>query len=704
MTPEFTIGKRGTTIIPSSNTPSSTKDSDFWIDTDVLSLRLYDSQSASWVVPMLDDIRISDNSISASGTRNDVPGTDRDLVLVASGTAGIVVANGTTTPKIRVADEESLFIKGGDSTNTDAGDLILSAGKSFGSGTDGDLLLQGLTWPNSDGSSGQVLTTDGNGNLTFQNVTSTVNNALDDYTGMTSWTSPGLSVVDEQTVTVSSGEAVFVDSFVQPRTFSNESWADFNITIDNSVEKRGQTYLFMQSGGTVVQSSSFISTERLRDEVFLGTIIHNTSTGDAEAALPQPSVGSLTGYDLYDVGFTINKTIVFGMEVVPNTNLTFKLTSGTGVVPATGYLVNPKNPNIFEFAEVDPAEFTYITSRGVSDVVSPTGTTQVDPTVYEDANGDVVLLPGGNENASIQRLYVVPSAGNALYMLYGQVTHKTVDDARRFYTNDTDQTVVPEWLERNGILVMALILDRRTVNLTELNFTQIVERSYRSNRTKDVEYETSTSRYIEYDDTSDGSNPVSGEPDRFTVPLEINQSYASRDIDGIGKLPDITETESGESILVFTYFPVFGVELETYDETQFMDIAGRQVTRYKFADVSEIKVVNQNGTWYPIIEGYNAGNYANNENYRFEDDESGVLYAGQRYFYSTSDTLTLDSYASMPSGRAITIATKFGVSLTINAATSEFIEIGGVTSSSTTVSGESQATFVYNGTNWTLLT
>jgi hypothetical protein len=63
---------------------------------------------------------------------------------------------------------------GGDTTDVSglAGDVIISGGQRDLIPYSGDVKIQGLTYPSSDGTNGQVLTTDGSGNLTFADASS----------------------------------------------------------------------------------------------------------------------------------------------------------------------------------------------------------------------------------------------------------------------------------------------------------------------------------------------------------------------------------------------------------------------------------------------------------------------------------------------------------------------------------------------------
>ena len=113
--PYFTIGKHGTTVYQGLTNPSQSapvKDGDIWVNTESTSLMM--RRNNAWVVPNLDNIQISGSTITSLSS---------ELLLVPP--AG------------------------------------------------GQIKINGLSWPSSSGSEGQVLTTNGNGLLSWQTLSGT---------------------------------------------------------------------------------------------------------------------------------------------------------------------------------------------------------------------------------------------------------------------------------------------------------------------------------------------------------------------------------------------------------------------------------------------------------------------------------------------------------------------------------------------------
>lgn len=134
-----------------------------------------------------DNISITDNEITTTQSNS-------DLVLSASGTGSVVVANadinggnidgtviGGTTPAAgtftTLTVNNSMIIDGVTiSDNTISSNATNSNLELNGSGT-GSVSLSGFVFPLSDGSTGQLLKTDGSGNLGFATASATLNHS-----------------------------------------------------------------------------------------------------------------------------------------------------------------------------------------------------------------------------------------------------------------------------------------------------------------------------------------------------------------------------------------------------------------------------------------------------------------------------------------------------------------------------------------------
>ncbi len=146
--PYFTVGKSGVTFYQGSTDPSeiySIRNGDYWFKTTDLSLNIWSVNA--WIAPKLANFDFADSTITS--TSSDItlsPGEDKSVIIQGTGAPGHAVMT------------------------TDASqDLYIDP--SIGGG--GKLVLGPVSWPLSDGTSGQVLSTDGSGELSFVNPSAT---------------------------------------------------------------------------------------------------------------------------------------------------------------------------------------------------------------------------------------------------------------------------------------------------------------------------------------------------------------------------------------------------------------------------------------------------------------------------------------------------------------------------------------------------
>ena len=108
------------------------------------------------------------NATSAGGATN-IVGTTPIFRLLSSQGGELSVSTQTSG-----ASSGNLTLTTGDASGggNSTGNISLSVGSATGGATSGNLILNSLTWPSSDGTNGQVLTTNGSGVLSFTTVSS----------------------------------------------------------------------------------------------------------------------------------------------------------------------------------------------------------------------------------------------------------------------------------------------------------------------------------------------------------------------------------------------------------------------------------------------------------------------------------------------------------------------------------------------------
>jgi hypothetical protein len=181
------------------------------------------------------------------------------------------------------------------------------------------------------------------------------------------------------------------------------------------------TYLLVNSGGTLYQTNSFPSPQERRQNIFLGRVVHPNKTTilNVEQSVDY-DVSPLSS--LRDLWVPIK---IINEGVVPSPNgatLTFKTSSGTFWGNGIGFPTNELNPNAITVPAYEPASFYYTTQSGGTFTAT---TTTVDTLNY-DVNGVITNVPGSG-NYTTQRIYM--SQSGVIRLQYGQNFYSTLAKA-----------------------------------------------------------------------------------------------------------------------------------------------------------------------------------------------------------------------------------------------------------------------------------
>jgi hypothetical protein len=181
------------------------------------------------------------------------------------------------------------------------------------------------------------------------------------------------------------------------------------------------TYLLVNSGGTLYQTNTYPTPQERRQNIFLGRVVHPNKTTilNVEQSVDY-DVSPLSS--LRDLWVPIK---IINEGVVPSSNgatLTFKTSSGTFWGNGIGFPTDELNPNAITVPGYLPASFYYTTQTGGTFTVT---TTTVDATKY-DVNGVAVNVPGSG-NYTTQRIYM--SQSGVIRLQYGQNFYSTLAKA-----------------------------------------------------------------------------------------------------------------------------------------------------------------------------------------------------------------------------------------------------------------------------------
>ena len=181
------------------------------------------------------------------------------------------------------------------------------------------------------------------------------------------------------------------------------------------------TYLLVNSGGTLYQTNTYPTPQERRQNIFLGRVVHPNKTTILN--VEQSVDFDVSPYSsLRDLWVPI-KIINEGVVPSPNgANLTFKTSSGTFWGNGIGFPTDELNPNAITVPAYIPASFYYTTQTGGTFTAT---TTTVDTTNY-DVGGVITPVPGSG-NYTTQRIYM--SQSGVIRLQYGQEYYSTLAKA-----------------------------------------------------------------------------------------------------------------------------------------------------------------------------------------------------------------------------------------------------------------------------------
>jgi len=222
------------------------------------------------------------------------------------------------------------------------------------------------------------------------------------------------------------------------------------------------SYISIGQNGQILQSPTPPTFAQYRDQICIGRVLHQSgSVTNGSINTPATAYGATA--NVADFVRAIGPLKINGHFLAASgSTLGLTKTTGDAYVEGRNYSGNPNIPNIV-FAADDPAVtvskiYRQHMSGGqpvIDTGIANTGYTEVDPTKYQDANGNLQNVGGGN--FSVQRVFWFPKAVNrAFFVYYGQALYGNLDDAIAGIS--TENFTEGENTKSSAILVAYLVM------------------------------------------------------------------------------------------------------------------------------------------------------------------------------------------------------------------------------------------------------
>lgn len=254
---------------------------------------------------------------------------------------------------------------------------------------------------------------------------------------------------------VTAGEGQILDNTdVQNQMTYQVTWDAFTAQAPAST---GVNYIYINTAGNLLQTTTPPSYEDRLDKLFLGRVIYNGTT-----ILATPSDKDFIqqlGQQLRSLAVAQGISRISGLTLSGNAGLTFNIGSGVMFDFGVGNYLNPHEVSI---STINNATFQYVTTNGTI----ATDRTNIDPDQYDNAG---TLTTVGNNKFTIQDVYLF-SSGN-VRVQYGQAEYDNIQEAlnsirTRTYTQGPNLNL--------GFKVGFIIVRKGATSLTNSTTTQIV--------------------------------------------------------------------------------------------------------------------------------------------------------------------------------------------------------------------------------------
>jgi len=241
------------------------------------------------------------------------------------------------------------------------------------------------------------------------------------------------------------------------------------------------SYISVAEDGEIIQSDKAPTFAEYKDRIFIGRVLHQSgSVTNGTTNTPPTAYGLATS--TADFIRAIGPLKINGHFLAASgSSLSLTKSAGDSYVEGRNYAGNPNIPNIILAADDPSVTVSKIYRQHVSGGnpvidtgIANAGYVDVDPTKYQDANGNLINV--GNFNFSVQRVFWFPKAVNrALFVYYGQALYSNLDDAIAGIS--TENFTEGENTKGSAILVGFLVMRGNISNFNTTNTARIYQAS-----------------------------------------------------------------------------------------------------------------------------------------------------------------------------------------------------------------------------------
>ena len=253
-------------------------------------------------------------------------------------------------------------------------------------------------------------------------------------------------------------------------TVTNVTWAAQTAVTLTNLASADETWVSINSSGTIVQQTSTWSDAQYESQIPIGALVHpNRSTINIAKAYPHVSYGQPSQFDPFIRAFGPLK--LSGYEISANgANLFVNKSSGKAYAMGRNYPTDPNNPNIVTDTDALPVTTVYRWYRNGSGGFTTVVSNAVDPTKWDDGTGTLNSVSGGHY--TIQRLFALPNQPSVIGIYYGREEYNSIEKAQahiqyeQFSENDSTAT--------QGVFLGYLVVRGNTTALNNANHAKFI--------------------------------------------------------------------------------------------------------------------------------------------------------------------------------------------------------------------------------------